>query len=421
MFWTDSLHPSYLRFFIYNNMGVSAMDALATGPLLTAYALALGAPPWMAGALAGLPYLGVLMGVAGADLVQRGYSSKRVTFWFSLISRPFYLFCAFLACAAWWPNRPLWLLFAVGCCYLLGGVSIGAYYPWLKSLLPDDQIPSFVQYKYISSKSMYVVFTLVTVLFFFLVQTDGGKTPVWSYAPVFALAGGCGLLACFALSFIPDARTEEERSAINWSVLRGVWSVPQNRRVFLLVGLGFFAVYYLVGFLPVFALQFAKISVAWLTVCSFGMQAVFLFSVPFWGILQRKNLVRALSVPFGLLCTAFVWLAGLSGVNGGGVWGTLFAFLFCGVILAGVQSGFDAFVLRQAPASKSPVYFMFVSLVRLPAALGPVSAGACLHGIQKSFPAWSASLVWLGFFGAGLVMALCVLMYSLNIHFSEKQ
>ena len=104
MFWTDSLHPSYLRFFIYNNMGVSAMDALATGPLLTAYALALGAPPWMAGALAGLPYLGVLMGVQGADLVQRGYSAKGVTFWFSLISRPFYLFCAFLACAAWWPT-----------------------------------------------------------------------------------------------------------------------------------------------------------------------------------------------------------------------------------------------------------------------------------------------------------------------------
>ena len=160
---------------------------------------------------------------------------------------------------------------------------------------------------------------------------------------------------------------------------------------------------------------------AWLTVCSFGMQAAFLFSVPFWGRLQRKNLVRTLSVPFGLICAVFVWLAGVSGINSGGLWKTMLAFLFCGVILAGVQSSFDVFILRQAPVRKSPVYFMFVSLVRLSASLGPVLAGMFLHGIQKSFPWWSASLVWLGFFGAGLVMALCVLVDSLKINFSAKQ
>ena len=82
---------AYLRFFIYNNIWVTAMDTLAAGSLLTAYAVSLGAGPLVLGLIGGVAYWGSAFNIVGAYLVSRGFSARKLTVGLSFASRPFYV------------------------------------------------------------------------------------------------------------------------------------------------------------------------------------------------------------------------------------------------------------------------------------------------------------------------------------------
>ena len=113
------------------------MDTLAAGSLLTAYAVSLGAGPLVLGLIGGVAYWGSAFNIVGAYLVSRGFSARKLTVGLSFASRPFYVLSALLALFPLWTNRSWWLFGFSWLSYALGGISAGAYYPWLKQTSPQ--------------------------------------------------------------------------------------------------------------------------------------------------------------------------------------------------------------------------------------------------------------------------------------------
>lgn len=405
------LSPSFLRYFIYNNAFISAMDTLAAGALLTAYALALGASPFVIGCLGGLPYIGTLVNVIGAFLVYKGFDVKKVTVGFSFASRPFYLVCAALAIFPV-PHAAFWLMIAIALCYLTGGISAGAYYPWLKSLLPDQQTHLFVERKYMASMAAHIMCFLGTFLLMSHWSNGLNNPPISIYAVLFAFAFIFGTLGTGYLLHVPTAKQTLSNVLPAKKQVKQI--IMHYKRLLSICAFGLGILLFSNTFVPVFAIQLGNISVTKITALALLGQLCFLCSLPLWKKLNERTF--SLSSTLISFCAMSVFLAGLVTSL---PWldkhilyyvsGVFFVIMF--IAQAGIKAGLDATILLQAPKTENPVFFAVVSWSKLTAALGPACAGACWT-VLRHFHNLTTVTSWQIFFGICLVgcliLAICL-------------
>lgn len=370
------LEPSFLRYFIYNSAWVSAMDTLATGTLLTAYALALGASSWLIGCLGALPYMGTAASMLGAYFVYKGMDAKKITLIFSYASRPFYLFGALLAffpSASW---AAIGLAWVIALCYFTGGISSGSYYPWLKSVLPAKQTYLFVQRKYTASMGAHIGGFLSAFVFMKYWSDLNGNLPCAIYAILFCCACICGLIGTACLGHIPGSAKPCQVPIPAFKYIRiTVWHYKWFLTVCIVI-LG--SLLFMNTFVPVFVLQIGKWSVTWMTGLAVLGQFSFLLSLPWWKKMNEKTYsLCSCQVSFTILC---ILLSGLifslplmtpkQVMTCSGVF-----FVLSFITQAGIQAGLDGAVLLEAPKRSSSVFFAAVSCAKLIAALGPAMAG----------------------------------------------
>ncbi len=394
------LEPSFLRYFIYNNACISAMDTLATGTLLTAYALALGASPLVVGILGGLPYFGTLLNAVGAYLVYRGFNVKKVTVGFAFASRPCYLFCGAIACFPELPHAALWLCGGIGLCYLMGGVSSGGYYPWLKALLPEKQTYLFVAKKYFFSKIAYVFGFLGAFLIIKKYTSQRSDIPVDIYAFLFLFAFFLGMLGTIFLLGIPTPPVSSKPVLPPWKAIKYI--LKKYILLMLVCGLSLFVFFFFSTFVPVFALQEAKISVAALTALSLLSQLFFLISVSVWKHMNERFHASA------SLRAAFLFLAAILGIfilctmrwhPGMAMYVAAGLLLAMAVAQAGILTGVDSLLLLNSPQKYSTAFFTVASWMRLAAAIGPMLAGLVWMTLQRWGTEASSLVNWQLFFG----------------------
>lgn len=406
-----NLNPPYLKFFVYNNAWVAAMDTLATGSLLTAYALALGAGHLVIGLLAAIPYFGSLFNIFGAYGVKKGKNAKKIALITSLASRPFYLLCAGLAFCTRLPDRSLWLLLLIAFCYASGGISAGAYYPWLKQTLPDSQTHLFVRQKYLYAMGIHILCFLFAFFFFRIFTLSDGFTPLPAYAFIFFLAFVFGTAASLFLLPIPAPENRRFNSSFSLSAL---WADPNSRGLFLLCTVGYFSSVYLFAFLPVFLLKFLNFSVVRLTFFALLSQIAFLLSLIYWKKLnEKKGPVFSAQSSFAGLTILLILLTLLLPSLPSCKWVLLVfsgvLFICAGMAQAGIQAGLDTTILLKAPKENSPLYFALVALVKTGAGLGALFGGFWLNTVsafsQQETTAWQLFFLF-GFF-LSLLALLC--------------
>lgn len=405
-----TIRPAYLRFFIYNNIWVTAMDTLAAGSLLTAYAVALGASSLVLGLIGGVAYWGSAFNIAGAYLVSRGFCARRLTVGFSFASRPFYLLCALLALFPGWQNRSLWLFGFSWICYALGGISAGAYYPWLKQALPEPETSGFIHLKYRSSVWAYLVtFTGVLLLFHHWASQT-------AFCLMFILAFVCGCVGSGCLLFVPPG---QEPAAMPVQTQPKPNSRQTQKPALIACMLGLFAFSYFFAFLPVFALKFLNFSFWSFTLLLILAKVAFLGSLNFWNKTRiQYSTPYSLRLAFGALAAVSLAAAACAGAPGGCYTAAgVLLFIASGAAGAGIKSGIDTFILQQAPQNNAAGYFTAFSLVRLLAAAGAFGAGLALHSLEKT--ALAPASLWACFFGAGF--CLCTLSaVFLALHWKNK-
>ena len=86
-----------LNWVYWGGIAQSATDTFATGTVITAYALLLGAGDFAIGLLGAVPFIGNLMHIFAAFLLEKGISVKKLSVITSAVSRPFFLAAAVLA------------------------------------------------------------------------------------------------------------------------------------------------------------------------------------------------------------------------------------------------------------------------------------------------------------------------------------
>ena len=410
------LTPSFLRYFIYNNAFMSATDTLATGTLLTAYALALGASPFIIGCLGGLPYMGILANTFGAYLVYKGLNVKKITVGFSFSSRPFYLLCAALALLHGIKYAALWLMLALGLCYLIGGISAGAYYPWLKSLLPEKQTHLFVQRKYTASMAAHIAAFVLAWLLMHYASDAQGNPPLFIYAAIFFISFICGTAGTGVLLHVPAVPLHAQTAVPAKKQIYLLWK--QHRLLLSMCALGLGIMLFTHTFIPVFALQIGEISVTLLTALTLLGQIGFLISLPLWKHLNEGSYLfcsaqRSFVLLGVCLLPVAIFLPWMPKAVLPAVVSVLFIVMF--IAKAGIQAGLDAAVLLEAPQAMSAAFFTVVSWVKLTAALGPVCAGICwtlLNHFNPSNPTtnWQLFFLICVIFTLGAA-GLCTLKY----------
>jgi len=80
-----------VRWWTRNGLGAQAMDTLAAGAFITAFALQLGASPIVVGILAALPHLSQIGQIAGVYMADRLRNRRLICVLFTGVSRPLYL------------------------------------------------------------------------------------------------------------------------------------------------------------------------------------------------------------------------------------------------------------------------------------------------------------------------------------------
>ena len=398
-----------LRLFIYSSSFTAAMDALSAGALLTAYAAALGAGPFVVGCIVATPYVGNAFQLLGTYSVFKRQGAKNTTFFYSLISRFFYLGCASLVLLPTLPHRPLWLLLFVAACYLTGGIAAGGYYPWLQASLPVQETSTFMRYKYTYSKIAYLG-SFVLVCFWFKRYTIFSfAVPPFAYVGLFVAAFVCGILASSFFVYIPEVRIVHRGKPFYKSFL---FLAKQSnfRRVIYIATLCCAISFCFFSLLPLFVLKQWNISVLSLTILTLLMQAAAIGSVFWW---EKINKLRhtLFSAQCGL--GGAVLLMGyflFHSAQGPSFWVSTALFMFAGVMQVGISFAVDTLILLQAPQENQSPYFAWISLVKTLAATAIIVAGFFLSQLQQLFP---APLAWQLLFSMMIVGTL-VCLYTIG-------
>lgn len=369
-----------LYYFVFNSVGVAAMDTLATGSLLASYAVFLNASTLEISFLAVAPFIANLMNFAGVYRAQNGASIKNNTFLFSLVSRPFYLLIAALAFLPDLRHRSLILCILIFLCYAVGAVSTGTFYPWLKASLKENEVLKFVHHKYFFPNAVQILLMCALAIFWKKLIPAHYIPEHAAFALLYLLAFLFGTLSSLCFVPIPDKKILIDKgscflTAINLNILKKYNSLL----VICFVGMWMSLAFY--SFMPLVILKVLNYSVSDLFIYTLIHQVCFVGSVKMWEILtQKKGLLCAypLNTGLGILLGLFLTAMLLLGKTAGGAW----LFIFCvfqGVFQSGNKFLTEAVLLLKAPAKNSPVFFMFVFVCRLLASLCIVITGGIIN------------------------------------------
>lgn len=179
------------------------MSVLAGGPILVAFALALGADNAYIGVIAALPFLAQFMQIPAIYLVEKTRNRKLLSFLFTTFSR---VFIALIAALPFLSISPLLaLFFFLVLHYTLANVANTAWNSWMRELVPL-QIRGMV-YARRMRLSIGLSAALAVIAGFYL---DYAGT-IKSYSAVLFAAFAFGMVSSVFISRMHEPRMQENR------------------------------------------------------------------------------------------------------------------------------------------------------------------------------------------------------------------
>lgn len=289
----------------YGGIATSAMDTLATGPFLIAYALMFGAGNIAIGFLGAIGFVGNLMHLVSAYLIEQGKTPKQISILFSAISRPFYLIAAILS---FWAGSPCALALLIGCfsaTYMIGSVAGGAWLPWMKALVPANLMGRFFshRFKWMMIAKIICYGAGATLIWWF--EKYQAENAIFAYSILLGIAFIISIYGVYTLTQVENKTVLYQKTD---SFLKKTMQTFKNepfKKLLVFLGSLNFAVNFITPFMTVFMLKILGFStpiVVGLTVIS---QFTHAFSVKTWGkMADKKNCAKILqkSVPLFMSC-----------------------------------------------------------------------------------------------------------------------
>src|SRR5436190_18827124 len=133
-----------LRYVMYDGASAQIMTTLTGGAFLIAFALLLGASPFLIGVIGALQPLTQILQIPTIYFVERVGYRKLLVVSGLIISR---LFCFVLMVLPWWqpPSYRLpALMVALFFFFGFGTISGVAWNPWVRDLIPEDRLSTYM-------------------------------------------------------------------------------------------------------------------------------------------------------------------------------------------------------------------------------------------------------------------------------------
>lgn len=380
---------SSLNNVFYGGVATSAMDTLATGPFLIAYALMFGAGNIAIGFLGSIGFVGNLMHLFSAWLIEQGKTPKQISVFYSALSRPFYLIAALLA---FWAESP-WALYALlicfSCTYMIGSIAGGAWLPWMKSLVPPKLMGRFFSYRF---KWMMIVkiicYGLGALLIWYFEHYHANDT-IFAYSILLGIAFVISIYGVFTLTRVEDKPVLYQKTESFFKQTAKTFKYKPFCSLLLFLGSLNFAINFVTPFLIVFMLKALQLSMPVVIFLTIVSQLTHAFSVKMWGKKADKKgcehiLIK--STPLFMFC--LILFAGCQFIsNNTLVIGILtFTHILLGIAQSALLLGINNISLLHIPQKEAALYLSVNSVFKsFTSAVASIIAGVLLTALAKSY------------------------------------
>ena len=408
----SSLRKSLNNVF-YGGVATSAMDTLATGPFLIAYALMFGAGNIAIGFLGAIGFVGNLMHLFSAYLIEQSKTPKQISVLFSAISRPFYLIAALLA---FWANSPWALALLIGCfsaTYMIGSVAGGAWLPWMKALVPANLMGRFFshRFKWMMIAKIICYGAGAGLIWYF--EKYRSEQTIFAYSILLGVAFIISLYGVYTLTQVENKQVSYQKTdSFIKKTLKTFKNKPFKKLLVFLGSLNF-AVNFITPFMTVFMLETLGFSTPTVVILTVISQFTHALSVKTWGkIADKKNCAKILqkSIPLFMICI-ILFMACLFIPNSHIVLGILVGIhILMGISQSAITLGMNNISLLHIPEQDASIYLSVNSVFKsFMSAVASVIAGLTLDSIlwgtnRVYMPETATVLGWTTFFIISLVL-----------------
>lgn len=425
---TTSLKKS-LNYILYGGIATSAMDTLATGPFLISYALLFNAGNTAIGFLSAIGFVGNLMHLLSAYLLEKGKQPKQTALLFSALSRPFYLIAALLAFWAHtnWASWALLVCFATS--YMIGSIAGGAWMPWMKSLIPVS-----LSGRFFASRFKWMMITKIVcysmgagIVWWF--EHYQSNHIIFAYSILLSLAFAIGIYGVYTLTQVQN-KTVSKCKAHKFfhKILHTLKNKPFQQLMISLSSLNF-VVNFITPFMTVFMLKILGFSTSTVVILTILSQITYTYSIKQWGrCADKTNCTHILqqSIPLFMICIALFIVCLFIKTSHMILSIMIIAHLLLGISQSAITLGINNISLFYIPTDNAPVFLSVNSIFKsLAAVLGSISAGAILdtlsHTVGLLSPLPNEFVCWIIFFGISLCLFLLSFPFIRNIPLCKKQ
>ena len=264
-----------------------SMATLQGGPILSAFAVAIGASNYEIGLIATIAFVGQFMLLPGLFLVNVFPKRRALNFIAAGISRIIWLpiiLMPFLFIDRGVTFFLQWYLISL----LFGSLSSPAWNSWLRDILPHDRLGSIVSKRLFVSTTIAVFCTLIAGYSIDLWKQQFPAHPNLVYSFLFLFGLAFGLRGIFYIADMPETKMKIDKKEPIYKQLKDPFQDFNFSKLLMYTGTWTFAVNLAGPFFVVYMLKRIHLSVFWVTLLTVMSQLANITFVRIWGRLADK-------------------------------------------------------------------------------------------------------------------------------------
>lgn len=399
----NSLKKS-LEYVLHNGIATIAMTTLSSGEIVIAYALLLGASSVDVGLMGNIGYISIFSHIFSAYLINKGLTVKKVSVLFSFISRFFYLIMASLI----FFNKSYAILILLVCMVLnslIGGVSGGAFYPWMKALIPQKKLGTFFAKRYKYMKIASIICYIVSAGIVFIFEKYFPNNVIYAYSILFIIAFVLGIYSVYTLYNVEDVKIENSN---NDNFIKKSIYILKNKSFTSLcyfLGLFYFSRSFILPFFTMFMLKKMEFSMAIVIGLTIIYNLSYVLSTKFLAkYINKKGCGNTLRIgsKFFILTICLFTISMYVDVIIGGIF-IILAHVILGISQLSLELSLNNMPLLYVQEKDSPIYLSAISVfTAICSTVSGVLAGLFITKLELFNI--STTNVWLIFYIIGCVL-----------------
>jgi len=385
----------------YAQAMLGAVFAASTGGMfLTGFALKLGAGDRMLGLISSLPMLFVVFQFAGAILIERGISRRKLTFRFGLVTPICWFLIALIPLVGTdYARRHISALAmsdhslqALQFTILIGTLALvtacsqfsnSARGSWVGELIPEEKRGKFFGNTAMCWMIISTVFAIIEGKFLDYITSKG----LFAFTALFFFGALFGLIGIFMTLPQPDCplpeeeskptvreiarRTVRNRALVALALVHGVWSLTNVANPFF----------------PAYQLRDIGFSFLRLGILNSIWMAGFIIGAPMWGKFVKRFGCKPI-IQIGFLAWApcsFIWLAIPPGAVERATWLLPLPNLVSGLAASALSVGVSTMQYKASqPVGRSVQFAIYSTFVTLAGAPMPILGGWLVSHLQQA-------------------------------------